>query len=88
MGDVAMKKICWFVDDTDEHKDFIGIFEDSQDKEKIADAINKEIENMGFIDSYEDPEGVWEIGRSLAYNNYAEYANYEFAIENIKELEL
>ena len=37
-------------------------------EKKIAEAINKEIESMGFLDSYEDPEGVLEIGRSLAYN--------------------
>lgn len=85
---MGIKKICWFVDKLDNYKDFIGIFDDSEDKEKIAEAINKEIESMGFLDSYEDPEGVLEIGRSLAYNNYAEYGDYEFAIENIKELEL
>ena len=83
-----MKKICWFVDDTDGHKDFICVFNDSEDKEKIAEAINKEIESMGFLDSYEDPEGVLEIGRSLAYNNYALYGEYEFTIENVKEFKI
>ena len=84
-----MKKICWFVDELDNYKDFICVFDDSDDKEEIADAINKEIVRMGLFsptEEYNDKEGIYEIGRSLAYNGEAQYNEYSFKVENIKEL--
>jgi hypothetical protein len=83
-----MKKICYFVDTTDNHIEFVGVFEDNPDKEEVASAINLEIASMGFLDSYSDPEKVMEIGISLAYTNYAQYGDYEFAIQSIKELKI
>ena len=72
-------KLVYFVDTLDNHKDSLCVFnpEDYQDKEVLTNAIYKEIESAGFLDVYDDPEGVYEIGRSLAYNGYAKYQEYE-----------
>lgn len=79
-------KVVYFVDTSDSHKDELCVFDPEKytDKEKLASAINKQIESAGFLDSYEDPEGAWEIGRSLAYNGYAQYQEYEFGVEDVE----
>lgn len=79
-------KVVYFVDTSDNHKDELCVFDPEKytDKEKLASAINKQIESAGFLDSYEDPEGAWEIGRSLAYNGYAQYQEYEFGVEDVE----
>lgn len=79
-------KVVDFVDTSDNHKDELCVFDPEKytDKEKLASAINKQIESAGFLDSYEDPEGAWEIGRSLAYNGYAQYQEYEFGVEDVE----
>ena len=78
-------KIVYFVNTTDNTKDILCGFcsEKYPDKEKLADIINEQIENAGFLDCYEDFEGVQEVGRALAYNGYAQYQEYEFGVENI-----
>ena len=78
-------KLVYFVDTNDNHKDEVCVFnpKDYPNKEDLATAINKNISEMGFLDEYEDMEGVNEIGRSLAYTNTAKYKEYEFGIEEV-----
>lgn len=81
-------KLVYFVDTLDNHKEELCVFHPNEyeDKEKLASAINKQIENIGFLDSYDDAEGVYEVGRSLAYNGYAQYQEYEFGIEEVEQI--
>ena len=83
-----VKNLVYCVDTTDNVKTNICVYNDTDDKEKLAAAINKEVKATIYLDEYEDPENVYEVGRSLAYNGYAKYHEYEFGIETIKELTL
>lgn len=77
-------KVVYFTDTTDNHKDMLCAFDEKKytDNEKLANVINKKIEIVGFL--MDDPERMWEIGRSLAYNGCAEYDEYVFGIEDVE----
>lgn len=79
-------KAVYFVDTLDNHKDVLCVFNPSDytNNEKLANAIHIQIDNAGFLEHYDNPEAMCEIGRSLAYNGYAQYQEYEFGIEEVK----
>lgn len=82
------KSLVYCVDTTDNVKINICVFNDTEDNEKLAAAINNEVKATICLNDYEDPENIYEVGRSLAYNGCAKYHEYEFGIEPIKELTL
>lgn len=81
-------QVVYFVDTEDNHKDELCAYDESKytDKEKLADAINQQLETAGFLDYVHDndPEEFNEIGRSLAYTGYAQCNEYEFGIEGVE----
>ena len=80
-----IKKLVYCVDTTDNVKIPVCVFNESNDKEKLADAINKAVKAIIYFEDYEDQE-IENIGRGLAYGFSAEYHEYEFGIEDIQDL--
>jgi hypothetical protein len=80
------KNLVYCVDTTDNVKVNICVFDNTDDKEALAKAINGEVKATIYVDEYEDPERLYEVGRGLAYNGYAKYHEYEFGIETIAEI--
>jgi hypothetical protein len=81
-------KVVYFVNTKDNHKDELCVFEEerlSVDRESLADDINNQIKVAGFLEE-ENPEVLWEIGRSLAYTGYASCQEYEFGIESVVKI--
>lgn len=82
-------KVVYFVDTEDNnHKDELCAFDENKymDKEELAKAINQQIEEALFLDYLKDDEleTFNEIGRSLAYNGYAQCKEYVFGINMIE----